>query len=166
MTDATPDLASGLPFDPERDLAFERVVDVPPALVWRAWTEAEHLTKWFTPAPWTTPHAELDVRPGGRFHTVMRGPNGEEHASTGCYLVVEPGRRLIWTDALGPAYRPNPQPFMTAQLTLTPEGPGGTRYHVIVAHADAEARAKHEAMGFLEGWGAALDQLVAMVEGW
>jgi uncharacterized protein YndB with AHSA1/START domain len=38
--------------DPKLDLVLERVVDVPPRLVWAAWTRPEHLKKWFTPAPW------------------------------------------------------------------------------------------------------------------
>ncbi len=38
--------------DPRLDLVFERIVDVPQELVWKAWTSPEHLTPWFTPAPW------------------------------------------------------------------------------------------------------------------
>ena len=48
--------------DPEVDLVLERVVDVPPALVWKAWTTAELLKQWFTPAPWTTVDVEIDAR--------------------------------------------------------------------------------------------------------
>jgi uncharacterized protein YndB with AHSA1/START domain len=49
------------------DLTFERIVDVPPQLVWRAWTEPEFMTQWFCPLPWKTIDAEVDVRPGGIF---------------------------------------------------------------------------------------------------
>ncbi len=71
-------------FDPTLDLELRREVDVPPHLVWRAWTEPELLMKWFTPAPWRTTACELDLRPGGKFRTVMEGPNGEKNDSTGC----------------------------------------------------------------------------------
>ena len=46
--------------DPELDLILERVVDVGPERVWRAWTEPEHLVKWFTPRPWETIDCAID----------------------------------------------------------------------------------------------------------
>ncbi|MCB9746500.1 MAG: SRPBCC family protein [Alphaproteobacteria bacterium] len=153
------------PIDPKLDLVLERLVPVSPAKVWRAWTEPEALKQWFTPRPWTTPEVEVDVRPGGIFRTVMQGPNGERVDSAGCYLEVVPERRLAWTDALKPGYRPSGQPFFTAVLTLTPEGEG-TRYHVVAKHASPEAAQQHADMGFHHGWGAALDQLVALAQGW
>ncbi|MCB9761655.1 MAG: SRPBCC family protein [Alphaproteobacteria bacterium] len=149
-------------FNPALDLWFERVVPVPPARVWQAWTRPEQLVKWFTPAPWTTTEAEIDLRPGGIFRTVMRSPEGESHDNAGCYLEVVPEQRLVWTDGLLPGYRPAPKPFMTGFLLLAPEG-AGTRYTAIARHADPTGKEQHEAMGFAHGWGAALDQLVAMV---
>jgi uncharacterized protein YndB with AHSA1/START domain len=151
--------------DPTHDLVLERTVDIAPELVWAAWTQPEHLVKWFTPAPWTTTEAEVDLCPGGIFRTVMRSPDGEQvNEGSGCYLVVEPHRRLVWTAALGPGFRPNDFtdggfPF-TAELTFEPVD-GGTRYTARVLHASAAARDEHESMGFVDGWGAALDQLVA-----
>jgi len=159
--------------DPKLDLVLERVVDVPRDLVWTAWTTPEHLKKWFTPKPWMTVDCEIDPRPGGIFRTVMRSPEGQEFPSVGCYLEVIPNERLVWTNALGPGYRPattsseaaecDQFPF-TAVLTLEPHGQG-TKYTALVMHRDEEARKKHEAMGFQEGWGKALDQLVAFVKG-
>jgi uncharacterized protein YndB with AHSA1/START domain len=151
-------------FDPERDLILERIVDISPEQVWAAWTQPEHITKWFTPAPWTTPEAEVDLRPGGIFRTVMCSPEGERVNNSGCFLEVVASRRLMWTAALGPGYRPNDFsvigfPF-TAELTLEPVD-GGTRYTAKVMHATAEHSAAHAEMGFVDGWGAALDQLVA-----
>jgi uncharacterized protein YndB with AHSA1/START domain len=153
-----------LPVDPELDLVLERVIDVAPELVWAAWTQPEHITKWFTPAPWTTPEAEVDLRPGGIFRTVMRSPEGELTNNAGCFLEVVDGRRLVWTSSLGPGYRPNDFsvvgfPF-TAVLTLEPVD-GGTRYTARVMHASAADSTAHAEMGFTDGWGAALDQLVA-----
>ena len=150
--------------DPELDLVLERVVDIAPELVWAAWTQPEHLTKWFTPAPWTTPEAEIDLRPGGTFRTVMRSPEGHLMDNSGCYLEVIEHRRLVWTAALGPGYRPNDFsgggfPF-TAEISLEPTG-SGTKYTARALHATAEHRAAHAEMGFVDGWGKALDQLVA-----
>lgn len=149
--------------DPDRDLVLERVVDVPVAAVWAAWTTPAHLMKWFTPAPWRIVACDVDLRPGGAFRTVMRGPEGEEVDSVGCYLEVHENQRLVFTDALGPEYRPNASAFMTAEITLQAEGTG-TRYRAVVRHCDAEARKTHEDMGFHEGWGTSLDQLVELMQ--
>ena len=146
--------------DPALDLVLERVVDVPPELVWIAWTKPEHLKKWFTPAPWTVTACEIDLRPGGIFSTTMRSPEGQEFPNVGCYLEVVPQKRLVFTDALLPGYRPAQNPFMTAIIAIEPHG-SGTRYTATALHHDAAARKKHEEMGFHQGWGAALDQLVA-----
>lgn len=145
--------------DPERDLVLTRVIDVPPPLVWTVWTEPEHLKHWFVPRPWSITECEVDLRPGGLFRTVMRSPEGEEYPNVGCFLEVEQGKRLVFTDALEPGYRPSAEPFFTAIVTIEPEG-NGTRYTAYALHRDPESRVKHEEMGFHDGWGTALDQLV------
>lgn len=156
-----------LEIDPDQsplDLVLVREVDIPPALVWRAWTEPELLKRWYTPDPWQTTECEIDLRPGGRFRTVMRGPKGEMNDSTGCFLEVVPNQRLVFTDALGPGFRPNASVFMTGVISLE-EIPGGTRYTARAMHKDQADRDTHEAMGFEGGWGTALSQLVAVMKG-
>lgn len=149
--------------NPELDLVLERVVDVPRELVWRVWTQPEHLMKWFAPLPWTTVACEIDLRPGGKFYTVMRSPEGQEFPNAGCYLEVVPNERLVFTDALAPGYRPTENPFFTAVVTLEPHG-NGTKYTAIAIHRNPEGRKQHEEMGFHEGWGQCFDQLVAVVK--
>jgi uncharacterized protein YndB with AHSA1/START domain len=145
--------------DPKLDLVLERTIDVSPDLVWKAWTQPEHVKQWFAPAPWTITDCEIDLRPGGIFRSVMRSAEGEEFPNAGCYLEVIPNERLVWTDALLPGYRPSENPFFTAVITLAPTGTG-TRYTAIAIHRDEAGRKQHEEMGFHEGWGQVLDQLV------
>lgn len=147
---------------PLHELRLERLIDAPPALVWRAWTDPALLKEWFTPRPWTVSHAELDVRPGGSSLIVMRSPEGEEFPNRGVYLEVEPHRRLVFTDAYVRAWEPSAQPFMTGLLTFTPEA-GKTRYLAQVRHWSAADLARHEAMGFHDGWARATDQLQEML---
>ena len=151
--------------DSDLDLVLERVVDVPAERVWAAWTEPERLKRWFAPLPFTTTQCEIDLRPGGRFRTVMRSPDGDEFDNTGCYLEVVPGERLVFTSVLGAGFRPNPvgssDPAFTAVISLE-RVDGGTRYRAIAMHADAATASAHAEMGFHDGWGAALDQLVAL----
>lgn len=153
-------------FDETLDLVLERFVDVPPALVWRAWTEPELIKQWFAPRPWRTLEAEIDPRPGGIFRTVMAPPDGEPMSpGIGCILEANEGRRLTWTGALAPGFRPQHDASgmaFTAIISLEPRG-GGTNYTAIVKHMTKEGREKHAGMGFLHGWGAALDQLVELM---
>jgi len=149
--------------DPRLDLVLERVIDVSRELVWSAWTKPEHVSKWFTPAPWTVAHCEIDLRPGGAFRTIMRSPEGKEFPNVGCYLEIIPNERLVWTDALLPGYRPSEDPFFTAILTLESRG-NATRYTAMAIHRDETGRKKHEEMGFHVGWGTALDQLIAHIK--
>ena len=153
--------------DPRLDLVLERVVDVPPELVWAAWTVPAHIKQWFTPAPWKTVDCEIDLRPGGIFRTVMRSPEGQDITNVGCFLEIVPNRKLVWTLALQPGYRPSDPTFdvpaFTAIITLEPHE-NGTKYTALVLHKDEADRQKHDAMGFQEGWGKALDQLVALAK--
>lgn len=149
--------------DPKLDLVLEREIDVPVELVWKAWTTADHLRNWFVPKPWTITECEIDLRVGGIFRTVMRSPEGEEFPNLGCYLEIVSNERLIFTDALLPGFRPAPKPFFTAGLLLEPAGKG-TRYTAIAVHTDEAGRETHEKMGFHEGWGTVVDQMVAYIK--
>lgn len=146
----------------DRELVLTRFIPAPPALVYRAWTDPALLLQWFTPAPWRTTKAELDVRPGGSNLIVMEGPEGQIVPNRGVYLDVVPNERLVITDAFVSAWEPSFKAFMTAVLTFEPEG-DGTRYTARVRHWSESDREAHEDMGFHEGWGAATDQLVAVI---
>ncbi|WP_127903454.1 SRPBCC family protein [Solirhodobacter olei] len=144
--------------NPELDLELTRLIAASPAQVWRCWTEPELLKQWWAPKPVETIEARIDLRPGGKFYTVMRLPDGHTMPVEGCYLDVVPEQRLVFTDALQADWRPAPQPFFTAILTVAREGEG-TRYTARALHANAENKHQHEHMGFMDGWATALRQL-------
>jgi uncharacterized protein YndB with AHSA1/START domain len=150
-------------FDQERELILTRLIDAPREKVYRCWTDPELLTQWFAPAPWTTPKAELDVRPGGSSLVVMRGPDGNEFPNPGIYLEVIPNEKLVFTDAYTSAWEPSGKPFMTGILTFEDEG-GKTLYTARVRHWSAADREAHEKMGFHQGWGICTDQLAALAK--
>ena len=148
----------------ERTLVVDRVLDAPRAAVWRCWTEAALLKQWYCPKPWHVPEADLDVRPGGRFNTVMAGPDGERVDNAGCFLEVVPGERLIFTDAFTEGYIPAPSHFMTGFVVLE-DAPGGrTRQRWGARHATGESLVQHRDMGFEQGWNAAADQLESLAK--
>jgi uncharacterized protein YndB with AHSA1/START domain len=148
--------------NPKLDLVLERVVDAPRDLIWRAWTQPEHIKKWFAPRPWTTVECEIDLRPGGIFRSVMRSPEGQDFPNVGCFLEVVENERLVWTDALLPGYRPAVKAFFTAILTFEDHG-GKTKYTARALHKDEADRQTHEDMGFHAGWSQCLDQLLDLV---
>ena len=152
------------PFPADRELVLSRLIDAPRDKLFRCWTEAELLKQWFAPKPWTTPHAELDVRPGGASLVVMRSPDGQEMPNRGVYLEVVPNERLVFTDAFTSAWTPREgAPFMVVILSFEDEN-GETRYTARVRHWTAEARKRHEEMGFHGGWGICADQLAALAK--
>jgi uncharacterized protein YndB with AHSA1/START domain len=146
----------------ERELLLTRVIDAPREKLYRAWTDPEIITKFFAPKPWSTPRAELDVRPGGSNLIVMAGPDGTEFPNHGVYLDVVENRRLVVTDAYVRAWEPSEKPFMTLTLTFDDEG-GKTRYTARVTHWSKEDCDAHENMGFHEGWSQVTDQLEELV---
>jgi uncharacterized protein YndB with AHSA1/START domain len=144
--------------DPKLDLVVARDVAASAETAWTAWTRPEHVRRWYAPAPGTISDCEIDLRPGGVFRFVLRSVEGDEHEVTCCYLVVEPFRRLVWTDAIRPGYRPAPSAFFTAIMTLEPRG-DVTSCTTVAMHRDEHDRDRHAEMGFYDGWGTVLDQL-------
>src|SRR5690606_24147816 len=123
----------------ERELVLSRRIDVPREKLYRCWTEPELLKQWFTPAPWKTVEAELDVRPGGTNRVVMEDPEGNRFPNVGVYLEVVPNERIVLTDAFTEAWVPSEKPFMVATVTFADED-GGTRYTAVARHWTVEDR--------------------------
>ncbi|MEH3092702.1 SRPBCC family protein [Agrobacterium cavarae] len=145
------------------ELVLMREIDAPREKIFRAWTDPELLKQWFCPKPWGVSHAELDVRTGGSSVIIMNGPNGEVVDNRGVYLEVVPNEKIVFTDAFKTAWVPSEKPFMTGIVLLEPLGDGRTKYTAMARHWTEEDKKTHEAMGFHEGWGAATDQLAALV---
>lgn len=154
--------------DPKRDLVLERSVELPPEVIWAAWTKQENFSQWFAPRPWTS-CCVIDLKPGGSFSVTLIPPNGDEVDIVGCVLDFVEARRLVWTCALAPGYRPAPpsKDPMSVAFTAIIELvriEAGTHYTVIARHADEASCSKHRDMGFHGGWNTALDQLVELMK--
>lgn len=81
-----------------RDLVITRVFDAPRDLVWDAWTKPEHFMKWWGPREFTSPACKMDMRKGGRYLWLMRGPDGKDYWTAGEFKAVEPKSRIVYTD--------------------------------------------------------------------
>lgn len=151
----------------DSDLTLQLVRDVPisPEQCFEGWTVPQRLMQWFCPRPWRVVACTIEPRPGGAFCTTMQSPEGQtQPEGIGCFLAVQAPHRLVWTNLLGPGFRPqaiaHPGFGFVCELQFTPLPGGGTRYEARVRHVDAAGRDAHAAMGFEQGWAIALSQLV------
>lgn len=78
----------------QRELVITRTFDAPRALVFKMWTQPEHLVQWWGPRGYTTPTCEMDVRPGGALRLCMRSSSdGTDLWVRGVFReVIEPER--------------------------------------------------------------------------
>lgn len=106
----------------------------------------------------------MDLQPGGAFRTEM-SENGGPFAPhiNGCFLLVEDGERIVFTNSLVSGWRPATEPFMTAIITME-DHPLGTVYAATALHRTDSDRALHEELGFHDGWGTVTRQLAELVE--
>lgn len=140
------------------ELVIERLLDAPAAALWKAYTD--HLGEWFCPKPWRAEVVEMDLRAGGRSAVTMYGPDGEVSPNDGVYLEVIPERLLVFTDAFTAGWNPA-GPFMVGSFELEPQG-DKTLFRGRARHWTVEARDRHEAMGFHQGWGVVAEQWEAV----
>ena len=57
-----------------QDLVISRIIDAPLEMVWKAWTEAEQVRRWWGPKDYISPTCKLDLKVGGKFVFAMRAP--------------------------------------------------------------------------------------------
>ena len=150
--------------DPDLDLVLVRELAAPRAVIWRCWTEPQHLMQWFVPKPHKVTACHLDVRVGGACNTTF-DVEGAVMENKGVYLEVVPGEKLVFTDTYTEGWKPSAEPFMTAIVTFEDMGGGRTRYTAVARHRNAETARQHRDMGFHDGWGTVATQLEAYAQG-
>ncbi len=105
----------------ERELVVTRLIDAPRALVFKAWTQPEHIARWWGPRGFTTIGCAMDIRVGGRFRCGMRSPEGTDYWKVGVYReLVEPERIVFtfaWEDTSG-----TPGHELVTTVTLSEQG--------------------------------------------
>lgn len=84
----------------KNELVITRVFDAPRELVWRAWTEPEHMMMWWGPKEFTASVCKIDLQVGGKYLSCMKQKSdGKEYWSTGVYKEIVPFERLVCTDS-------------------------------------------------------------------
>ena len=83
----------------ERELVITRIFNAPRTLVWQAWTEPEHLKRWWGPKGFISPACKIDLRVGGKYLFCMQSPEGQNFWSTGVYREIVAPKRIVCTDS-------------------------------------------------------------------
>lgn len=144
-----------------RELEITRLFDAPPALVFEAWTSAEHLKHWFCPAGFTVTHCTCDFREGGRFDICMRSPEGRDHWNRSRYTEIVPPERIAFANSVAIGDGP---PLYGGEAVVTFTGDGlGTWLHVRHTFTLYESSAAWMIDAARPGWDDGLDKLAALV---
>lgn len=137
-------------------LVISRSFAAPRALVFKAWSSADHIKRWFGPEGCEAPEAEVDFRPGGAFAVCMRLPDGQDIWSRGHYGEISPPDRLTFTSSV--IFGGDKKFTVETIVTFADEGVG-TRMTVQQAYDIHDQDFRHAIEGASEGWRATLDKL-------
>jgi uncharacterized protein YndB with AHSA1/START domain len=121
----------------KEDLVVTRIIDAPIELVWKAWTDPEHVRRWWGPKDYTSPACKIDLREGGKYIFCMRAPieqGGQDSYTSGVYTKIVPMQRLEFTQGLSDKDGNRIDP---AQVGMPPDFPKEIRT-VIVFKAKGE----------------------------
>lgn len=145
MNRSAPPLDLDVPAD-EPVIRYSRFLRAPRELVFRVFTEPEHLRRWWGPRVLENVVCEVDLRVGGGYRIVQRAPDGQEFAFHGRYRELDPPRRVVSTFVFEGA------PDHPAVETLVlEEADGGTLIHVETRHDSLSSRDAHVASGMEAG---------------
>ena len=89
----------------DSEIFHSRVYDAPRELIWQMWTEPDRVSQWWGPRGFTTTTSKMDVRPGGLWEHVMRGPDGREYPNKIVYVEVVKPERLVYSHESYPPFR-------------------------------------------------------------
>ena len=149
-----------------RTIVITRTFDAPRDRVFRAYTDPQELARWWGPEGWRTETVAHDLRPGGSWRYVMRGPGGMESWNISTYHEVTPPARFVYSDAFSDAEGNliEGMPTMTI-INEFSEQDGKTTVTSTTQFASEEDMRKIVAMGAAEGITQTWERLAAYLGG-
>lgn len=147
-----------------------RIFDAPRELVWRAWTDPQHLMRWWGPAHFTAPACTIDLRVGGKYHFCMQAPDGQRFWSTGVYQELAAPVRMVFTDSFadevgnvvpGSYYGMGDDIPLEMRVTVTFEDVGG-KTKMTVRHEGLPVGEMSEMT--VQGWNESFDKLAESLQ--
>ena len=136
----------------ERELTITRVLDAPRSLVFKVWTQPEHVVRWLGPRGFSAPFCDIELRPGGAWRACIRSAEGVDRWMQGVYREIVVPERLVYTFAWEEDGVPGHQTLVTVTFA---EQDGRTllTFHQ-AAFESVESRDSHHG-----GWSECFDRL-------
>jgi uncharacterized protein YndB with AHSA1/START domain len=145
----------------QASVTINRLIDAPVTLMWKVWTEPEHLAAWWGPQGFTNTDCSVDLKVGGELRITMVGPDGARYPTEATFEDIVPNQRLVMALA---AVSPEGVLQLRSQTTVTMRDEGGkTR---LIVQADARGfipEAVQMLAGMEMGWSQSLDKLAGFV---
>jgi uncharacterized protein YndB with AHSA1/START domain len=145
----------------QREVTLTRTFDATRRMVFKLWTEPEHMAQWWGPKGFTNPVCELDARPGGAIRIHMRAPDGTVYPMSGTFREVVEPERLVFS-AIAEDLEGNP--LLEALTTVTFAEHGGKTTVTVHAKAVGIAPLAPQMLdGMQAGWIQSLERLAALL---
>jgi uncharacterized protein YndB with AHSA1/START domain len=141
----------------EREVVMTRVFDAPRRLVFDALTKPELLKRWFGPRGWSLVVCEADLKVGGAWRWVLRGPDGRDMGMRGVYQEITPPERLVSTESF------DDYPGESLNTLILSEEDGKTTFTITVRYASQEIRDAVIKSGMEHGAAECYDKLAEML---
>ena len=142
----------------KRTLTLERTFNAPIQLVWKAWTQPEHISQWWGPKGMDVKVVEHNFKVGGTWKYTMLMPDGNEFITEGVYQEIVEEQRIISTADFKPMTE-----GVEIQATFEAQG-DQTLFTFSVVHPTEEYCKQQEQMGFYNGWGSTFDRLSDFIQ--
>ena len=143
----------------DREIVLTRVFDAPRRLVWDAFTKPELLKRWFGPRGWSLVVCEVDLRVGGGFRFVLRGPDGQDLGMRGVYREIVPPERSVHMESF------DDYPGESQVSAVFVEQAGKTTLSATVLYPSKEIRDAVIKSGMEHGAAESYDKLAELLRG-
>lgn len=141
----------------EREVVMTRVFDAPRCLVFDALTKPELFKRWFGPRGWSLAVCEIDLKVGGAWRSVLRGPGGEEMGMRGVYQEIVTPERLVSTESF------DDYPGESLNTLILSEKDGKTTFTITVRYQSQEIRDAVIKSGMERGAAESYDKLAELL---
>ena len=136
-----------------RTLTIEKTFNAPLKIVWDAWTQTDHIVKWWAPSGMTIEVIEHDFKVGGKWKYSMPMPNGGDFISEGTYQEIVEQEKIVTSADFKPMTE-----NVEIQVVFKADG-DKTQFKFSVIHPTPEYCKQQEEMGFYNGWGSTIERL-------
>jgi uncharacterized protein YndB with AHSA1/START domain len=144
---------------PERTLVIEREFNAPRDLVYEAWTNLDHIEKWWGPIGVSIKSIERDFSIGGVWRCVMLTPSGGEKPLRYEYLEILPPEKLVWLES----WAENRSDEVQVTVRFEEQG-DGTKLTMLILHGTAEEMKRNDEYGMRDGWNSSFESLDEFLE--